>query len=196
MSDTKSKIIDAAIDLFAQNGYTETNMRSIAKMVGIQPPSIYNHFKSKQEILETIFDEYQKYILEKTVTASVLEQLEPRQALEKMFFAFDPDIADRMTKIFKILLHEQFHESTAGEFVRKNMFQGNYDYIKSVLDRLVELHKIREIRTEMYAKLFMAVLMTGSNEIMHFAPDEQHYMGWWPDENVITFLIDQILAEI
>jgi len=53
---TKDRILEVALSLFATNGYEGTTLTEIAKGVGIQKPSIYNHFKSKEEIFITIFE--------------------------------------------------------------------------------------------------------------------------------------------
>ncbi|MEH7083969.1 TetR/AcrR family transcriptional regulator [Neobacillus drentensis] len=54
---TKDKILKAAMTLFAKNGYEGTTLTDIAKAVGIQKPSIYNHFKSKEEIFLKIYED-------------------------------------------------------------------------------------------------------------------------------------------
>ncbi|MFW5981469.1 MAG: TetR/AcrR family transcriptional regulator, partial [bacterium] len=43
MSDTDRKILEAALDLFASQGFHGTSIREIAERVGIQKSSIYNH---------------------------------------------------------------------------------------------------------------------------------------------------------
>ncbi len=53
---TKERILDAAINLFAQKGFDATSMREIAEEVGIKKASMYSHFKSKDEILQKIMD--------------------------------------------------------------------------------------------------------------------------------------------
>jgi len=53
---TKERIFEAAIDLFAQNGFDATSMREIAEAVGIKKASLYSHYKSKDEILEKIVE--------------------------------------------------------------------------------------------------------------------------------------------
>jgi TetR/AcrR family fatty acid metabolism transcriptional regulator len=54
--DTRSRIIKAATKLFAENGYQQTTIAEIAKMVGLAEGSIYEHFRGKEEILLTIPD--------------------------------------------------------------------------------------------------------------------------------------------
>ena len=48
---TKEKIVDAAMSLIAQKGYTATSMRQIAKKAGLTTGSIYNYFESKTHVL-------------------------------------------------------------------------------------------------------------------------------------------------
>ncbi len=53
----RSEIIESAKKLIAKNGYEKLNMRSIAKGAGVKAASIYNHFKTKDEMIYIlIFD--------------------------------------------------------------------------------------------------------------------------------------------
>ena len=51
---TKTLIKQRAAVLFRGNGFPATSMRQLAKEVGLEAPSIYSHFRSKEEILKTI----------------------------------------------------------------------------------------------------------------------------------------------
>jgi len=51
---TKDKILDVALDLFSQKGYKGASIRMISSKVGIRESAIYNHFKNKEDILNTI----------------------------------------------------------------------------------------------------------------------------------------------
>ena len=51
---TKERIVDEALTLFSIKGYKGTSVKQIANAVGIKDSSLYKHFKSKQEILDTI----------------------------------------------------------------------------------------------------------------------------------------------
>ena len=53
---TKEKILDAALTLFAENGYDGTSVEQIANIVGIKAPSLYKHYKGKEDILNAVID--------------------------------------------------------------------------------------------------------------------------------------------
>lgn len=50
----KDEIIQTSAILFKKKGYSAVTMRDIAKAMGIKAASLYNHIKSKQEILSEI----------------------------------------------------------------------------------------------------------------------------------------------
>lgn len=54
MKSRKETIKSCAARLFRKKGYKATSMREIAKAVGIEAPSIYNHIKSKEELLRDL----------------------------------------------------------------------------------------------------------------------------------------------
>lgn len=55
--DTKKKILDVALTLFSEKGYGNVYVGHIAEGVGIKAPSLYKHYKSKQDIFEAILKE-------------------------------------------------------------------------------------------------------------------------------------------
>lgn len=57
--NTKQRIIEKALILFSQKGYEAVTVANIAEEVGIKAPSLYKHFKSKQDIFESILIELQ-----------------------------------------------------------------------------------------------------------------------------------------
>ena len=51
---TKEKILEAALDVFAEKGFEAANIREIAEKVGIKTPSLYKHYSGKQEIYDSL----------------------------------------------------------------------------------------------------------------------------------------------
>ena len=56
-SITKERIFQAALNIFAQQGYEGARMDKIAAEVGINKASLYFHFKSKEEIFRELFQD-------------------------------------------------------------------------------------------------------------------------------------------
>lgn len=53
---TRTRLLEAAITLFASQGFNACSMREIAKAVNIGAPAIYNHYASKTDILIAAVD--------------------------------------------------------------------------------------------------------------------------------------------
>jgi AcrR family transcriptional regulator len=49
-------VLDAAVALFSEFGYHGTSMRDIAKLVGVGPGALYNHWPGKQDLLFYLMD--------------------------------------------------------------------------------------------------------------------------------------------
>ncbi|MDQ0198729.1 TetR/AcrR family transcriptional regulator [Neobacillus ginsengisoli] len=117
---TKDKIIAAALALFAKNGYEGTSLSEIAKAVGIQKPSIYNHFKSKEEIFFTIYENILWFHVHKV--EKLIEDIKGLNAKEQLFqildltFQYYIDYEEQSTFLNRAVffppenLKEQLHE--------------------------------------------------------------------------------------
>jgi AcrR family transcriptional regulator len=51
LQDTREKILDAARDMFAEDGFDSVTMRAIADRIEYTPTAIYHHFKNKNALL-------------------------------------------------------------------------------------------------------------------------------------------------
>lgn len=59
---TKERVRQSAQRLFRERGYAAIGMRELAKEVGMKAPSLYNHYKSKDDLLREIcFDMAQQF---------------------------------------------------------------------------------------------------------------------------------------
>jgi AcrR family transcriptional regulator len=55
--EVRRKILDAARDLFAAEGYERVTMRRIAEAIEYSPTTIYNHFEDKDDLVKALCDE-------------------------------------------------------------------------------------------------------------------------------------------
>ncbi len=59
----RERILRAAVDVFAQNGYFNAKVTEIAKAAGVADGTIYLYFDGKEDLLITIFREYTRNYL-------------------------------------------------------------------------------------------------------------------------------------
>ena len=120
--NTKEKIFDVSIDLFSQYGYDGVSIRQIASEVGIKESSIYNHYRSKESIIDDILN---YYIFEMTK-----EEIPIAQASKNLDVGFEyfyqtglnlyiSKLSEaKMMKITRIILIESYHNEKIKEFVK------------------------------------------------------------------------------
>ena len=56
--DTRSRIQAVAVELFSEQGYDKTSLREIAERLGVTKAALYYHFKSKEDIVRSLVDDY------------------------------------------------------------------------------------------------------------------------------------------
>ena len=108
---TKDRILDSALTLFAEKGFDGVGVDLIAEKAGIKGPSLYKHFKSKEDILDAIIEKAEKYYKENFGSCSdpgeTPDSMDDLIAMSHKRIEFtlqDPFIR----KIRRILMMEQF----------------------------------------------------------------------------------------
>ncbi|WP_296879544.1 TetR/AcrR family transcriptional regulator [uncultured Methanobrevibacter sp.] len=146
--NTREKIFNVSVDLFSRYGYDRVSIRQIAKEVGIKESSIYNHFKSKELIMDSILDYY--------ITKMLSEDIPLMQASFNLDIGFDyfyemglnafaSQLKDkRMSKITRIILIESYHNEKMKVFLRERILN---DAINGWID-LFNLMKSKKLILE------------------------------------------------
>jgi AcrR family transcriptional regulator len=81
-AETAEKLRNAALELFARSGYAAVSMRAIAAETGVQAGAIYNHFPTKQDLLNELLHVHMETLLASWQEAEE-PGLAPPQALEQ-----------------------------------------------------------------------------------------------------------------
>jgi AcrR family transcriptional regulator len=56
--DTRARIQRVAVELFAEQGYDKTSLREIAERLDVTKAALYYHFKSKEDIVRSLVEDY------------------------------------------------------------------------------------------------------------------------------------------
>lgn len=108
---TKDRILDSALTLFSEKGYDGVGVDLIAENAGIKGPSLYKHFKGKEEILDALIETAENYYEmnfgsadNPGKTPSSMEELIDLSLKRIQFTLHDPMIK----KVRRMLTMEQF----------------------------------------------------------------------------------------
>lgn len=119
---TKEIIFEKALMLFSENGYTATSIRHICSDVGIKESSFYNHYKGKDQLLDAIFDSFNKALLSNAVSNEQLDLLTTQFSLKEMLLnglkqyigIWENPTASQMWFVVSM---EQYRNSKAGQII-------------------------------------------------------------------------------
>lgn len=104
---TKQKILKEALYLFAEKGYNAVYVGEIAEAVGIKAPSLYKHYKSKQDIFNTILEEMKKSYDEQALTLNINGNNAEKDA--NIFSAISEDkLVQIGVHLFTYFLHDEY----------------------------------------------------------------------------------------
>lgn len=147
-TDNKQKIFDISIGLFSRFGYNGVSIRQIASKVGIKESSIYNHYNSKEEIMDSILNYYIERMLAQGIPlddASANLDVGFDHFYQMGLNAFAMQLKDeKMSKITRIILIESYHNERINDFLKKSILE---DAIKGWI-ALFELMKSKKLIRE------------------------------------------------
>lgn len=138
---TKEKILDAALTLFSENGYDGTSVEQIANIVGIKAPSLYKHYKGKEDILNTLIDtaeaRYEEGFGSERNMGEIFGSREDfiRVTMDRVSFTMrDPMIR----KIRMLLVQEQFRNERVAEITTRHQLDGLQRVFKRVIAGMMD----------------------------------------------------------
>ena len=138
---TKDRILDEALTLFAENGYDGTGVEQIAEKVGIKAPSLYKHYKGKEDILNALIDNaearYEESFGSEQHIGKIPESREDfvRVTMERILFTMrDPMIR----KIRKFLVQEQFRSDRLAAITTRHQLEGVQKMYTRIIEGMME----------------------------------------------------------
>ncbi len=146
--NTKEKILNESLKLFAKKGYDAVGVSEIADAVKIKAPSLYKHYKSKREIFETIIERVNMADAENAKAYDM-----PLESIEKdgkSYLNLSPDKMKDFTRAMflhwtkdeffcnfrKLLTLEQYKDKKAEELFKQYISKCPTDYMSDIFANL------------------------------------------------------------
>jgi len=138
--DTRSRIQDVALTLFAEQGYEKTSLREIAEHLDVTKAALYYHFKTKEDILISVADDLGKPVDDLIAWA----QTQPRTLAAKQ------EILRRYSEALwgagKLFRFMQENQATMRELKIGETFKNRFRALGGLLYDSPFLHARRHVR--------------------------------------------------
>lgn len=165
-NNTKTEILNAALELFSLYGFEATSVAQIAAAVGIKKASLYSHYESKKDILdvliEKITDEYQSHSIFYNVNWEEPESLrigEDDLSVEHLtkrfkemirFLLHDPHIS----KVRKMLVIEQFQNRELAEIQSQRNYYDVFNFFTGMMAYMIKHNILKDCDPKIMAAQF------------------------------------------
>lgn len=106
-TNTRQRILSEALRLFAASGFDAVRVQQIADAVGIRAPSLYKHFKSKQEIFDTILAEMEERY-QKQMGSLRMNGVEPGKDVNLFTSMSEEQLVQTGRILFNYFLHDEY----------------------------------------------------------------------------------------
>jgi TetR/AcrR family transcriptional repressor of mexJK operon len=154
----RQAILEAATRAFIALGYSGTSMEAIAEAAPVSKPTLYNHFKNKQDLFAAVIECRCEALLR--IFSSVQTELnDPVAGLSAIASAFiDLVYADEAIQLYRLIIAEQQHFPELGELIYRS---GPLPVLRQMTSYMAELniHGILNITDlETSSRLFLDML--------------------------------------
>lgn len=189
--------MDSAINLISSYNFESISIRQIASGAGIKSSSIYNHYKSKEDILDTIYAYFKGHAYYSQIPIDEMKRLicviTPQEFVDKVHFRFDKEgekIYWRMSLIMKIIYTRIFIDDMANSIFSVTLGRDSILYSKEILDYGISIGRVEPLDTYLFSSCLNGQLhMMG---IRAFT-DPEHTASTVPDEPKIQELYASML---
>jgi len=175
-SKTKEKILKISLKLFSTQGYKATTVRDIAGAMGVKQSALYNHFKNKDEILETLISN-----LTTSAIVTLFDNKEPKEASEQgkallmgIATTFKLLSFDKQNEaLFKLLMQELFRNERIREIYNEYFYQENVKKLSTYFFMMMQNDQIKSSDPLLLAHEFFSPLFFYQMQITLLKADKK-----------------------
>ena len=167
-NNTKERILEEALKLFAQSGYMGTSMNDIADKLGVTKAALYKHYKSKQEILDSIVEKMNQMDMERVKKYEM-----PEGNMEEVVKGYQSMALDKIKQFTKVkFLHwtqeefpccfrkmltlEQYRDPELTKLYQKYLSGGPLAYIEEIFGGFTDNdQEAKQLALDFYGPIFL-----------------------------------------
>lgn len=187
---TKERILESALFLFAEKGYEGVGVDQIAEKAGLRGPSLYNHFKGKEDIFNSLVDTMTAYYEKNFVYATEMEKVMPTSLQELVTMSMKKiafTVHDTKIQAFRrMLTMEQYRNDAMRAMTTQHHLTILLDLYTGIMKSLIDKKVLKKLDPRLLAFEFtMPVSM-----MIHWIdrePDKETEAMKWIEEHMKHF---------
>ncbi|MBP2046390.1 TetR/AcrR family transcriptional regulator [Methanobacterium aggregans] len=201
---TKEKIFQVSVDLFSEKGFNAVSIREIAREVGIRESSIYNHYKNKEAILDTIIEYFMEVMgssgpPEDVGTEMLTQSPEAFLKLGASMY-MDQINTPTMNKIWRIISIEMYQNERIRHIFLESMLEEPLKFWESIFTQLIHNKLIKPFDPKILAReyFFFGVHLFFEYFVLRYHDTEESFIDAAKDRLMehIDFLLAVITPEV
>lgn len=156
---TKERILNEALNSFAENGYKGTNLRDLAAQLGLSKSALYRHFTGKEDIWNALIEQMSAHYNAHFGSAEHLPPMpDSCEALIMLAMGMvNFTIHDaQIILIRKVLMTEQFHDVRARDLATEHFLMGTKRIFSEIFRQMIEKKLLIDGDPDMMALAFTA----------------------------------------
>lgn len=156
---TKEKILFAALDLISEKGYDGVGVDLIAENAGLKGPSLYRHYKGKEDIFISLIDMVESYYTKgfglKNTEERLWESMNDlvKNTMERIQFTMYDDM---IRKIRRVLAMEQFRSKRMAELTTRYYLENLQEMYKNIFTSMMKKGILKQDDPEYLALEFVS----------------------------------------
>jgi AcrR family transcriptional regulator len=183
-SSRKEIIVEKAANLFKEKGYKAASMRDLAEVVGVEAASLYNHIKSKSELLHVICLDVANRFTNK-IDEVEAEAIPAKEKIEKLLRFH---IREMLNNYEDVIVSDREWKHLSEPYL-SNFRHQRRTYRKrfaSIIDEGIKKKEIKKID----ASTAVLIMLHAVSGIESFHRSKQKISGKELEENMVTILIN------
>jgi len=159
--EKKAKILEASIRVFSKNGLNNTKISDIAENASIGKGTIYEYFKSKDEIFAASFTFHMEKF-EQSISRRLFRIQDPLEKMRAYFSAWSEVFEGEHLEYLEIVLDfwaEGVRKRDDSMMIDLNKFYSeNRDMLDNLLSECVSKGEIKKVDTKLIASIMLGAL--------------------------------------
>jgi len=152
----RKEIFDASVHLFLDKGFNETTMREIAQAAGVGKSTLYDYFKSKDEILVSYF-ENEIEIMTERAQEIVAQDLDVPKKLRKIMQMHLAYLVDNKNLYLKLTVEAQRLSLGSQQQIQSKRY-GYQDMIRTLVEEGIKQEEFRPVNPLFAARSIITLL--------------------------------------